>query len=71
MIMDIMDGRVARWTGCTSEFGVELDSLCDLITFGAAPAILMYWLALEPLGASGIRDRDLFCRLRGPAAGAL
>ena len=53
MIMDIMDGRVARWTGCTSQFGVELDSLCDLITFGVAPGILMYWLALEPLGRAG------------------
>jgi CDP-diacylglycerol--serine O-phosphatidyltransferase len=53
MIMDIMDGRVARWTGCTSQFGVELDSLCDLVTFGVAPGILMYWLALEPLGRPG------------------
>jgi CDP-diacylglycerol--serine O-phosphatidyltransferase len=53
MVMDIMDGRVARWTGCTSEFGVELDSLCDLVTFGVAPGILMYWLALEPLGRPG------------------
>jgi len=53
MIMDMMDGRVARWTGCTSQFGVELDSLCDLVTFGVAPAILMYWLALEPLGRPG------------------
>jgi len=60
MIMDIMDGRVARWTGCTSEFGVELDSLCDLVTFGVAPGILMYWLALEPLGRPGYAIAILF-----------
>jgi CDP-diacylglycerol--serine O-phosphatidyltransferase len=53
MVMDILDGRVARWAGATSQFGVELDSLCDLVTFGVAPAILMYWLALEPLGRPG------------------
>jgi len=54
MVMDILDGRVARWTGATSQFGVELDSLCDLVTFGVAPGILMYELALEPLGRPGI-----------------
>src|SRR5258708_3904707 len=53
IIMDMMDGRVARWTGATSQFGVELDSLCDLVTFGVAPAILMYQVALQPLGRPG------------------
>jgi len=54
MILDILDGRVARWTKTTSEFGVELDSLCDLVTFGVAPGIMMYELALEPMGRPGI-----------------
>jgi len=53
MILDMLDGRVARWTRCTSQFGVELDSLSDLVTFGVAPGILMYWLALDPLGRPG------------------
>lgn len=51
--MDMLDGRVARWAGATSQFGLELDSLCDLVTFGVAPAILMYQLALEPIGRPG------------------
>ncbi len=50
IIMDMLDGRVARWAGATSQFGVELDSLCDLVSFGVAPAILMYQVALQPLG---------------------
>jgi len=50
IIMDMLDGRVARWANATSQFGVELDSLCDLVTFGVAPAILMYQVALQPLG---------------------
>jgi len=41
MICDALDGRLARMTGQTSEFGAELDSLCDAITFGVAPAVLM------------------------------
>ena len=48
IIMDMLDGRVARWTGATSQFGVELDSLCDLISFGVAPGILMYQVAMQP-----------------------
>lgn len=41
MLCDALDGRLARITGQTSEFGAELDSLCDAVTFGVAPAILM------------------------------
>ena len=66
IVMDMLDGRVARWTGATSEFGMELDSLCDLVTFGVAPAILMYNLALEPLGRVGYAIAVFF-----PVAGAL
>jgi CDP-diacylglycerol---serine O-phosphatidyltransferase len=53
IILDMLDGRLARWAGVTSRFGLELDSLCDLVTFGVAPAILMYLVALEPLGRPG------------------
>ena len=53
IILDMLDGRVARWAGATSQFGLELDSLCDLVTFGVAPAILMFETALYPLGRPG------------------
>jgi CDP-diacylglycerol---serine O-phosphatidyltransferase len=53
IILDMSDGRIARWMGATSQFGLELDSLADLTTFGVAPAIMMYMLALEPLGRPG------------------
>ena len=42
MVLDMLDGRIARMTGTTSEFGVQLDSLADLISFGMAPAVLAY-----------------------------
>ena len=42
MVFDGLDGRVARLTGTTSDFGVQYDSLADLISFGIAPALLMY-----------------------------
>ena len=48
MILDTLDGRIARMTHTTSEFGVQLDSLADVITFGLAPAILCYqWAFLN------------------------
>src|SRR6266498_918430 len=47
---DAFDGRVARMTKTQSEFGVELDSLADVVSFGAAPALLVYKWALAPLG---------------------
>jgi CDP-diacylglycerol--serine O-phosphatidyltransferase len=52
-IFDVLDGRVARLTGGTSEFGVQYDSLCDLVSFGLAPAILMYQGGLGTLGRLG------------------
>jgi CDP-diacylglycerol---serine O-phosphatidyltransferase len=51
---DAFDGRVARLTRTQSDFGVELDSLADVITFGVAPAILVYKWALYGLGFAGI-----------------
>jgi CDP-diacylglycerol--serine O-phosphatidyltransferase len=53
-IFDMLDGRVARLTNTTSKFGVEFDSLCDLVSFGIAPAILMYFAALKPFDRGGI-----------------
>jgi CDP-diacylglycerol--serine O-phosphatidyltransferase len=51
---DAFDGRVARLTRTQSDFGVELDSLADVITFGVAPAILVYKWALSDLGTAGV-----------------
>lgn len=53
MVFDIMDGRVARMTNTESKFGVEYDSLCDLISFGVAPAVLMYMWILPENGRVG------------------
>lgn len=50
---DLFDGRVARLTKTQSEFGVQLDSLADVVSFGVAPALLVYKWALEPLDAVG------------------
>jgi CDP-diacylglycerol--serine O-phosphatidyltransferase len=52
-ICDGLDGKVARLTGSTSKFGVEFDSLADLVAFGVTPAFLMYAWALEPFGRLG------------------
>lgn len=52
-VFDVLDGRVARLTKGTSEFGVQYDSLCDLVSFGCAPAILMYHLGLGAYGRLG------------------
>lgn len=54
MFFDGIDGRVARLTRTQSEFGVELDSLADVMSFGMAPALLVYKWALAPLGFLGI-----------------
>src|SRR5256886_11496453 len=51
---DAFDGRVARLTRTQSDFGVELDSLADVISFGVAPAILVYKWALAGMGIGGI-----------------
>lgn len=52
-IFDGLDGKVARLTGTTSRFGVEYDSLADLVAFGVAPGLLMYSWALKPFGKLG------------------
>lgn len=53
VVLDGLDGRVARATGATSDFGVEFDSLADVISFGVAPATLVFAWGLEPLGRLG------------------
>jgi CDP-diacylglycerol--serine O-phosphatidyltransferase len=52
-LLDGLDGYVARLTKTTSQFGIELDSLADLVSFGLAPAILVYYWALVPWGTWG------------------
>src|SRR5215467_15348996 len=53
IVLDMLDGRIARLTGTASDFGVELDSLADVISFGVAPAILSFAWGLLPLGRLG------------------
>src|SRR6476469_6712481 len=59
-IFDMMDGRIARLAKATSQFGVEYDSLSDLISFGVAPGVLLYQWALAPYGRLGILASFLF-----------
>lgn len=53
-LLDGLDGRVARWTGAQSAFGEQYDSLSDMLSFGVAPAMLMFNWVLEPLGRIGL-----------------
>jgi len=53
MVWDMMDGRIARLTNTQSAFGAEYDSLSDLVSFGLAPALLMYQWSLSSLGKLG------------------
>ncbi len=52
-VFDGLDGRVARMTGTTSKFGMEYDSLCDLVSFGVAPAVLTYLWMMQSYGRYG------------------
>ena len=60
IVVDMLDGRIARMTGTTSAFGVEFDSLADIISFGVAPAILAFAWGLQPLGRLGWAAGFLF-----------
>ena len=53
IVLDGMDGAVARKTKTTSSFGLQYDSLCDLVTFAIAPSLLIYIWALSPFGRIG------------------
>lgn len=57
---DMFDGRVARLTKTQSEFGMEFDSLADVISFGVAPAVIVYRWALWPIGPIGILSVTCF-----------
>lgn len=66
MILDGLDGRVARLTNTQSEFGAQYDSLSDMVSFGVAPALVMYLWAFSSLGKVG-----LFAAFVHTAGGAL
>ena len=53
VVFDSLDGKIARATNTTSQFGIEYDSLADLISFGLAPSLLMYLWILQPMGRIG------------------
>jgi CDP-diacylglycerol--serine O-phosphatidyltransferase len=60
VVFDTLDGKIARATRTTSKFGVEYDSLADLISFGLAPGVMMYLWALKPMGRIGWLAAFLF-----------
>ncbi len=60
LIFDGLDGRVARMTNTTSQFGVEFDSLADIISFGIAPAMLLYFFIGQEFGRFGILVSALY-----------
>lgn len=53
MVLDGIDGRVARWTHTESEFGAQYDSIVDMVSFGLAPSLIMYQWALSGMGKMG------------------
>lgn len=61
MVLDSLDGRVARLTRTQSAFGAEYDSLTDMVSFGAAPALIMYEWALRDLGRVGWIAAFVYC----------
>ena len=61
MVLDSLDGRVARMTGTQSAFGEQMDSLSDMVSFGAAPALVAYEWALRPLGRWGWIAAFVYC----------
>lgn len=61
MILDGLDGRIARLTNTQSEFGAQYDSLADMVSFGAAPALVMYEWSLNGLGKVGWVAAFIYC----------
>jgi len=53
MLMDALDGRIARLTNTATEFGAQLDSLCDMVSFGLAPSLVLYSWSLHAIGKPG------------------
>jgi CDP-diacylglycerol--serine O-phosphatidyltransferase len=66
MVLDSLDGRVARMTNTQSTFGEQMDSLSDMVSFGAAPALIVYEWALTGMGKLGWLAAFIYC-----ACGAL
>ena len=61
MVLDSLDGRVARMTNTQSAFGEQMDSLSDMVSFGAAPALIAYVWALKGLGRWGWIAAFVYC----------
>src|SRR5512139_861771 len=61
MVLDGLDGRVARLTRTQSAFGAEYDSLSDMVSFGVAPALVMYVWALKDMGKLGWIGAFIYC----------
>ncbi|MEL4181181.1 CDP-diacylglycerol--serine O-phosphatidyltransferase [Roseateles sp. PN1] len=61
MVLDSLDGRVARMTNTQSTFGEQMDSLSDMVSFGAAPALIMYIWGLQGLGKWGWFASFVYC----------
>lgn len=61
MVLDGLDGRVARLTHTQSEFGAEYDSLSDMVSFGVAPALVVYEWALKDMGKLGWIAAFIYC----------
>jgi CDP-diacylglycerol--serine O-phosphatidyltransferase len=61
MVLDGLDGRIARLTRTQSEFGAEYDSLSDMVSFGAAPALVIYEWSLKGLGKMGWVAAFVYC----------
>src|SRR3954462_3325413 len=61
MVLDSLDGRVARMTNTQSAFGEQMDSLSDMVSFGAAPALVAYEWALKGLGRWGWFAAFVYC----------
>jgi len=65
VVLDGMDGRIARLTGTQSEFGAEYDSLSDMVSFGLAPALVVYLWVLSTLGKPGWLAAFLYATMAG------
>ncbi len=61
LVLDSLDGRVARMTNTQSAFGEQMDSLSDMVSFGAAPALISYMWALQGLGRWGWMAAFVYC----------
>jgi len=61
MVLDSLDGRVARMTNTQTEFGAQMDSLADMVSFGAAPSLITYEWVLKDLGRWGWFAAFVYC----------